>query len=234
VTTPFGSNWDYLRAELAWLDRLLMRAIARQQQNQKVVHRVAQTAADRASSHWWQGFINVDPSQGGSRIKTAPASHHPLGRYGDRLQSSREQGVVLAIPDLCHQLHLRLWERNTLILCLAPEINRRYEKLYAYLNGDETNCRHPTVDLALRLFCPSDAAWCEARPSFDPQGKAPLLKYRLIELHDSPSTARSLLSKVVVMSAKAVTHCLAEHATPEKFLPKPRSRRSTKLNTKLN
>ncbi|NJK33564.1 MAG: hypothetical protein HC919_00660 [Oscillatoriales cyanobacterium SM2_2_1] len=228
MSSPFGSNWVYLKAELAWLDRLLMRAITRQQQNQKVVNRVAQTAADRASSHWWQGFVNIDPSQGGSMIKVTPVSHHPRGRYGDRLQSSQEQGVVLAIPDLCQKLNLRSWERNTLILCLAPEINRRYEKLYAYLNGDETNCRQPTVDLALRLFCPSDAAWCEARPSFS--AKAPLLKHRLIELHDSPSTARSLLSKVLVMPPKAVSHCLAEQAPPEKFLPKPRSRAQAKLN----
>jgi hypothetical protein len=45
-------------------------------------------------------------------------------------------------------------ERDALLIALAPEFDRKYETLYAYLNNDVTR-RWPTVDLVRRL---SDAA----------------------------------------------------------------------------
>ena len=32
---PFADNWSYLKAELAWLDRVLMRSLAKQRQTIK-------------------------------------------------------------------------------------------------------------------------------------------------------------------------------------------------------
>ena len=72
---PFADNWSYLKAELAWLDRVLMRSLAKQRQNNQEVDRVAKSAADRATNHWWKGFIAIDPSKGGS---LAPKIHHRL------------------------------------------------------------------------------------------------------------------------------------------------------------
>ena len=62
---PFAYNWSYLKAELALLDRVLMRSLAKQRQNNQEVDRVAKSAADRATNHWWKGFIAIDPSKGG-------------------------------------------------------------------------------------------------------------------------------------------------------------------------
>jgi hypothetical protein len=148
---PFADNWSYLKAELAWLDRVLMRSLAKQKQNNQEVERVARSNIDRATSHWWKGFMAIDPSKGGSVAPPHPTPiNHPLGRYGDRLEASRRQNIRLAIPTLCDRLELSHFERDLLILCLAPEISRRYEKLYGFLNNDETNCKQPTVDLALQ------------------------------------------------------------------------------------
>ena len=47
---PFADNWSYLKAELAWLDRVLMRSLAKQRQNNQEVDRVAKSAADRATN----------------------------------------------------------------------------------------------------------------------------------------------------------------------------------------
>src|SRR5688500_1463722 len=43
------------------------------------------------------------------------------------------------------------FDLDVLILAIAPEIDLRYERLYAYLQDDATRKR-PTVDLALNLF----------------------------------------------------------------------------------
>lgn len=45
-------------------------------------------------------------------------------------------------------------EVDLLLICLAPELDLRYEKLYAYLQDDVTKKR-PTVELALNLLSPS-------------------------------------------------------------------------------
>ncbi len=46
---------------------------------------------------------------------------------------------------------LGLAERDILLAALAPELDRRYETLFAYLNNDVTR-KWPTADLVLRLF----------------------------------------------------------------------------------
>jgi hypothetical protein len=221
----FADNWSYLKAELAWLDRVLMRSLAKQRQNNQEIDRVAKSAADRATSHWWKGFIAIDPSKGGSLVpKHAPQIPHPLGRYGDRIEVSRAQNIRLAIPTLCDRLELGHFERDLLILCLAPEISRRYERIYTFLNNDETNCRQPTIDLALRLFCRSDAEWRNARNTLSAQ--SPLIKRKIIQLYlPTNSSARSLLSKAMLLSEKAATFLLSEDLPIETVIPKPRVRK---------
>ena len=44
------------------------------------------------------------------------------------------------------------FDLNVLLIALAPELDRRYEQVYAYLQDDVTRKR-PTVDLALNLLC---------------------------------------------------------------------------------
>jgi hypothetical protein len=63
---------------------------------------------------------------------------------------------------LQHQFQLTPIDLDILVLALAPELvraasqmeNRRYERLYAYLQ-DDIRAKHPTVDLALNLLCPT-------------------------------------------------------------------------------
>lgn len=220
---PFADNWSYLKAELAWLDRILMRSLSKQRQSNQEIERVARNAADRATSHWWKGFIAIDPTKGGSVAPKAPIVH-PLGRYGDRIQASQEQNIRLAIPTLCDRLELGLFERDLLVLCLAPEISRRYEKLYSFLNNDETNCRQPTVDLALRLFCRSDAEWRDARNSLCTT--SPLIKRKIIQLYlPTNSTARSQISKAMVISEKAANYLLSEDLSIDTVISPPRTRK---------
>jgi len=221
---PFADNWSYLKAELAWLDRVLMRSLSKQRQSNQEIDRVAKSPADRSTSHWWKGFIAIDPSKGGSLVpQQPPQNHHPLGRYGDRLEANRHHNIRLAIPTLCDRLELGHFERDLLILCLAPEISRRYERLYTFLNNDDTNCRQPTVDLALRLFCRSDAEWRNARSKLSTT--APLIKRKILKLYlPDHSTARSLLSKAMLLSDKAVTYLLSEDLPIETIIPKPRKR----------
>ncbi len=59
-------------------------------------------------------------------------------------------------------------EQDVLLLAIAPEIDLKYETLYAYLNNDITR-KWPTADLALRVLSASPAERAELRPYLSPQ-----------------------------------------------------------------
>ena len=64
-------------------------------------------------------------------------------------------------------------------IALAPEVDLRYERLYAYLQDDVTRKR-PSIDLALTLLCPNAPTKLDRRTHFAPD--APLLHHGLVQL----------------------------------------------------
>jgi hypothetical protein len=228
--TPFADNWAFIRAELGWLDRVLMRALARQRQLNQASDRVSKSPKDKATSHWWLGFIDLDPAKGGSVIKTEqsspPSPVYPLGRYGDRLELNAKQDTPIGLIKLMQRCRLGQFERNLIVLCLAPEISRRYENLYALLNNDQENCPQPTVDLALRLFCGSDLDWRNARQTLI--STAPMLKHKIIQIYPGSSGAKSLLSQKISLQPKFVNFLLSDRMEIERVIAKSRAKSTTK------
>ena len=96
-----------------------------------------------------------------------------------RQAAALRAGVDLALPRLAELFGLTAFEEQCLIICLAPELDRKYEKLYAYIQ-DDANRTKPGVDLVLNLLCGSQAEKLSARTAFDPQ--APLFKFKLLQI----------------------------------------------------
>lgn len=61
-------------------------------------------------------------------------------------------------------------ERDILLMALAPDLDRKYERLYAYLNDDVTR-KWPTRDLALRLFADEPGAELPLRACLAPTAR---------------------------------------------------------------
>ena len=209
---PFLDNWTYLKVELNWLERLLLTAVARQRKETREIDRVAKTAADRATSHWWKGIVSLD----GTIAHDSPVerrksnSSEAKGNYQQqieaRIRSSQQQGIQLALPDLCDRLRLNPFEKNLILMGLAPEVHRRYAQLYGYLQGKESERSDlPNVDLALRLFCRTDSEWRAARSSLT--ASSPLIQHQLIELL-SPTTP--LLNRSIKLCDRLVDLLLSE------------------------
>ena len=74
---------------------------------------------------------------------------------------------------------LSVFDLNVLLIALAPELDRRYEQLYAYLQDDITR-RRPTVDMALSLLCAGARAKLARRAHFAPDSA--LLRHGLLHL----------------------------------------------------
>ncbi len=189
---PFSDNWTYLKTELQWLEKLLMIAIARRRQDDKVVNRISKTQTDKATSHWWQGLVTLDPKPAydetpakQAMLQTAVVSTSSKLSYHQqleaRIQASYQHGILLGLPLLRDQLGLSQFEKNMVLMAIAPEINQRYAKLYQSLQTLGRNCGYdlPTVDLALRLFCRNDQEWRAARMQIS--SVSPLLRQGILE-----------------------------------------------------
>src|SRR4029450_4157357 len=91
--------------------------------------------------------------------------------------------------------HLSPFDVDALLICLAPEIHLKFEKLYAYLQDNLTKKR-PSVDLVLGLLCRTFENKLSARQRFAPQ--APLMRHLLLALSSEiPERNPSLLACLV-------------------------------------
>lgn len=101
---------------------------------------------------------------------------------------------------LAQTFGLTRFDLNVLVIALAPEVDLRYEGLYAYLQDDVTR-RRPSVELVLKLLCPSLPEKLARRAHF--AAESPLLWHRL--LHVMPEPARpsaSLLAQALQLDAQ--------------------------------
>lgn len=215
---PFTDNWAYLKTELAWLDRLLMVAVSRQKRELQELDDFALTGEDRVTRHWWKGIISLTGQPNYDQARPPKASR-PSGSYAQQLEArilaSQRQGVVLALPQLRDRLQLTLFEKNVLLLALAPEVNQRFGRLYSYLHyqHDEADWDLPTVDLCLRLLCRNDQEWRRSRPLIAPNSR--LASLGLVEWLNADDT--TLLSRHLRLTEDLATYLLSEAPDPTRL-----------------
>ncbi|MBO1351199.1 MAG: ATP-binding protein [Hormoscilla sp. GUM202] len=219
-TLALADNWAYLRLELSWLDRLLRIAVARQRQDVKEIDRVAKSKVDQATSHWWKGLISLEKQIGNDdkhqRQPNIPGLTNPplpnsyQQQLEARIKASYARGIVLGLPSLRDRAALTLFEKNLVIISLAPEVNRRYGQLYGYLQGKEAESL-PTVDLLFRLLCRNDTEWRDARTRLT--SSSPLIELGLVELLDA--NAQTLLERRLKLDSRLVNYLLAASPDPQ-------------------
>jgi hypothetical protein len=116
---------------------------------------------------------------------------------------SRTDPLRLAV--LAARFGLTQLDLDVILLCLAPELDRSYQRLYAYLH-DDISRQLPTVDLALGLFCPDLDSKLAARARFAPT--APLRDLHLVELHQPPDG--SLLDSTLRLEPRVTSFLFGE------------------------
>jgi AAA+ superfamily predicted ATPase len=108
-------------------------------------------------------------------------------RTGAEELSPDQAGDGSRLTWLRQTFHLSPFDVDVLLVALAPELDLRYERLYAYLQ-DDVSKRRPTIDLALNLLCPSAADKLERRAHFAPH--VPLVRHDLLHLLPDPNQVR--------------------------------------------
>ena len=178
---PFANNREYLWTELAWLDMLIHREVLKWRE----------TLPDKFH-HELKGIYISDQEIDnlvGIRQKELPEGKNDRDNHleepvvtlakdiASRKEMSIQQGIYLPCARLAQLFALTPFEEKIIIVCLAPELDRKYERLYAYLQDDITY-RRPGVDLVMRLLCTSEQQKSEARLFFSHQ--APLLRFHIV------------------------------------------------------
>jgi hypothetical protein len=116
-------------------------------------------------------------------------SQEPVAPRFPLLHQSGEADFSPAADDstldwIVRSFQLGGFEADVILLALAPEIDLRYERIFAFLQDDVTRKR-PTLELALNLFCSSLEEKLDRRACFSSPG--PLIRQRLVQIGADPS-----------------------------------------------
>jgi AAA+ superfamily predicted ATPase len=185
---PYRDSAEHLADELRLLDLLIRHRLATaDRRNEAVPHEQAARTVyiTRQEVDWLLGAgpEAADGPVDGTADSTAPDL---LGaEIEGRVRDSVADGVHLSLPLVGRLFGLSAWELRAVVVCLAPELRRKYDRLYAYLQDDITRKR-PSVDLVLELLCRTEAQRWAARRSFADTG--PLLRAGIVRQADDPQS----------------------------------------------
>ena len=197
---PFTQSSHHLLAELERIDLMIrsrvahLRRVQSEDENFRGLYISEQEvdallARPLGEPQWFHG-----PDHG--QLADVDTALHGLAQtIAYRRSASAERGIDLRLDRLARTFHLDAFDVDVLLVCLAVEIDLRYEKLYAYLQDDVTK-RRPGVDLAIHLLASIDGDLLAARRHF--LAPSPLVAHQLVHLVEDPQQPQSpLLARIV-------------------------------------
>lgn len=184
-----AANQSYLRTHLSWLRMILQRRVLwlRCQWKHDPLQNYRGQVISDVQADWLlegedavadQNFYQDDP---GARKMT-----QAIEKAEEELQKQSHSLVKAGTPtslDMLTQIFgLTFFDRAVLLLCLAPELDSTFERLYAYMQ-DDVNRKYATVHLALSLFATDPDSEQLLRQSFLPE--SPLFRFKLLDRENS-------------------------------------------------
>ncbi|MEZ4660562.1 MAG: hypothetical protein R2911_23650 [Caldilineaceae bacterium] len=210
---PFATSQQHILAEMARLDLLIRVQVWRARQQHPAesaelpAFYISETEVDDLldkpiGAPTWAA-IPLPPDM---QVSVQSQLDALAATLAQRTTASLEQGIYLRLVVLAHLFDLATFDIDVLLICLAPELDRRYERLYAYLHDDVTR-RCPTVDLALNLLCPALETKAAMRHHFD--DTAPLRRHHLLSIDADPSQrSPALLGKNIQLDPRIARYLL--------------------------
>ncbi|MFN8377617.1 MAG: ATP-binding protein [Anaerolineae bacterium] len=186
---------------LAWIDDLIRAAVARAQ------------ATGRDPTDALRGLV-ISDEEVAEQLGRPPMQglwgESPLFPAFDEWPGGR--GAGLPLVRLAHRFGLSLLDCHIVLLCAAPELDRRYERLYAFLQ-DDVSQRRPTVNLLMNLLGGTleerFMVWERLTP------EQPLRRHHLIEAIPDPSAPNApFLASPIKLDHRVLMHLLGDD-TPD-------------------
>ncbi len=214
-TPPFSGAHEHLLAELDRLDLLLHRQVRRLRAAHLLVedpYRGLYISDDQVDALLLASRRGSPadslPSPGGESARLSLELAALETSLAARRATSLAQGIALPFQTMIQRFGLDPLERDALLIAIAPDVDLKYETLFAYVQNDATRKR-PTIDLALKLTSASYAASLCSRIAFAPEGRlfSQLLLYAVA---DSREPDAPLLAQTLRADARIVSDLLGE------------------------
>ena len=212
----FQSHFHHLLVELQRIDGLVRQYVARVrggwQQDEYQGLFISEQEIDELLSHpLFSADRLVQQTELDSAIKS---QRHDVAEL---VAASQAAGIDLRLPRLAALFSLIPPEMDALLICLAGELDLRFEKLFAYAQDDVTK-KQPRVDLILNVLFSSLADRLGARSMFSPA--APLLRHQLVELSYEPGQPyTTVLGRFVHLQRRMLDFLLGSDEIDERLLP---------------
>lgn len=192
----YADHFEHLADELQWLDLVIQLEVAKLRSRTRPFQQLAASQQVYISHEEIDWLLGEVPLPGAETDELAPIRRQIeklRQQIQARVSASLEQGVFLPLIQLAHTFGLSQFEMQAVVICLAPELHRKYDRLYAYLQDDITR-KKPSIDLVLTLLCPTESdrptpglsdRW-RARVYFSEM--APLFYARILQPVDDPQS----------------------------------------------
>ena len=129
-------------------------------------------------------------------------------QINERKRASIDKGIFLGLPELSSLCNLNNIEELAVLICLAPELDPKYESIYAYLNNDATQ-KKPTVGLVLDMACKTAQEKIKDRLCFCTY--SPLSRYNILSLGES----NTLITRSLRLDERLVHYILGLNSIAE-------------------
>ncbi len=200
---------QHLEAELARIDLLLNRQIFRWQmanQDQSDIFRGLYVSDDEAHmllqrplGTTWGHLAVANP---GAAEEFEAAAEQLARRTKTIVARAKTEGHSLRLEHLVTTFELNSFEVDTLLICLAPALDLRYEKIYGYLQ-DDVSRKRPSVALVMNVLCENMGQRFGTLDHFRDDAK--LFRYHFLQRsRDDQQVGQSLLSQPLTIDESLV------------------------------
>jgi hypothetical protein len=225
TATSINIAREYLKAVLTWLDARLEREV-------RCWQLAGQDPADRfrglyisdadvlalsrraPGSHWSTGVMLPEAEQD----RLTGLQEQAAARMNLLEEQAEAQGEVLRLKALRQIFDLSEFEWWALLICLAPALDLRYERIYAYLQDDVTRT-NASVDLILNLLLPEGLSRLDYLLAFDPN--ANLRRFHLLEAVEEPGKMANNLRRSFTLPPSVISWLLGDYVPQQMALVMP-------------
>ena len=207
-TRPYETSLDHLWDELALLDVRLTTAVGRARRGNGSSPaddvRGLFLSEDQVDAALAGAGGVADP--GGASDPLWTAIEERRRTVDARRLESLTSGVQLRLDTLREIFDLGDFEIDAVVACLAPELDLKYETLYAYVQ-DDIGRKRPTLSLLQALAFDSPADRVARRRFF--ASSAPLLRHEIVRMLDDPyAREASFLARPLALDQRIVDFLL--------------------------
>lgn len=212
----FEDSREHLQAELVFIELLIKRQLllmsVQNAKNNKFDEFSGMYISEEEIRHYLDEIENSNDHEKVEQQEEVKALTQKISKYREainhRIVFSFNKGVSLRLPKLAETFQLSEIEVEMLLCCLAPDIDIRFERYFAYLQNDVSKKR-PTVQFLAKIFFREGKGVFEARKLFG--SNARLLRNNLLNFAQEISGEESSFPALQPRVANSVIDYLVEN-----------------------